>query len=109
MVGVVLDNCGVGYSAASYLQSFPFDKFKIDRAIVKDCTTRRDCAAVIASAVALAGGLGVATVAKGVETRAQFEALQAAGVDFVEGYLFGRPVPNSEISFDLPLPAQNVA
>lgn len=108
-VGVVLDNCGVGYSAASYLQSFPFDKFKIDRAIVKDCTTRRDCAAVIASAVALARGLGVATVAKGVETPSQFEALQAAGVDFVEGYLFGRPVPNSEISFDLPLPAQNVA
>ncbi|MDA9503325.1 hypothetical protein XI09_00355 [Bradyrhizobium sp. CCBAU 11386] len=108
-VGVVLDNCGVGYSAASYLQSFPFDKFKIDRAIVKDCTTRRDCAAVVASAVALARGLDVATVAKGVETPAQFEALQAAGVDFVQGYLFGRPVPNSEVSFDLPLPAQNVA
>jgi diguanylate cyclase (GGDEF)-like protein len=108
-VGVVLDNCGVGYSAASYLQSFPFDKFKIDRAIVQGCTTRRDCAAVVASAVALARGLDVATVAKGVENRAQFEALLAAGVDFAQGYLIGRPVPNCEISFDSPLPAQNVA
>ncbi|MBR0784088.1 PAS-domain containing protein [Bradyrhizobium iriomotense] len=108
-VSVVLDNCGVGYSAGSYLQSFPFDKFKIDRAIVQGCTTRRDCAAVVASAVALAHGLGVATVGKGVETAAQFEALHAAGVDFVQGYLFGRPVPNSEICFDAPVPAQNVA
>ncbi|HEX9210176.1 MAG TPA: PAS-domain containing protein [Bradyrhizobium sp.] len=108
-IGVVLDNCGVGYSAGSYLQSFPFDKFKIDRAIVQGCATRRDCAAVVASAVALARGLDVATVAKGVESRAQFEVLQAAGVDFVQGYLFGRPVPNSEVSFDSPLPAQNVA
>ena len=108
-VGVVLDNCGTGYSAASYLQSFPFDKFKIDRAIVQGCTTRRDCAAVVASAVALARGLNVATVAKGVETPAQLDALLAAGVDYVQGYLIGRPVPNSEICFDSPLPARNVA
>ena len=108
-VGVVLDNCGTGYSAASYLQSFPFDKFKIDRAIVQGCTTRRDCAAVVASAVALARGLNVVTVAKGVETPAQLDALLAAGVDYVQGYLIGRPVPNSEIRFDSPLPARNVA
>jgi diguanylate cyclase (GGDEF)-like protein len=108
-VGVVLDNCGVGYSAASYLQSFPFDRFKIDRAIVQGCATRRDCAAVVASAVALAHGLGIATVAKGVESPAQFEALKAAGVDFAQGYLFGRPVPNSELNFAPPLPVQNVA
>jgi EAL domain-containing protein (putative c-di-GMP-specific phosphodiesterase class I) len=108
-VGVVLDNCGVGYSAASYLHNFPFDKFKIDREIVQGCATRRDCAAVIASAVALAHGLGITTVAKGVESPAQFEALNAAGVDFAQGYLFGRPVPNSEINFEPPLPVQNVA
>lgn len=108
-IGVVLDNCGVGYSAASYLQSFPFDKFKIDRAIVQGCATRRDCAAVVASAVALARGLDVTTVAKGVELPAQFEALKAAGVDFAQGYLFGRPVPNSELDFKAILPVQNVA
>ena len=108
-IGVVLDNCGVGYSAASYLQSFPFDKFKIDRAIVQGCATRRDCAAVVASAVALARGLDVTTVAKGVELPAQFEALKAAGVDFAQGYLFGRPVPNSELDFEAILPVQNVA
>jgi EAL domain-containing protein (putative c-di-GMP-specific phosphodiesterase class I) len=108
-VGVVLDSCGIGYSTASYLQSFPFDKFKIDGEIVRGCATRRDCAAVVASAVALARGLAIATVAKGVESPAQFEALHAAGVDFTQGYLFGRPVPNSEVSFEPPLPVQNVA
>lgn len=108
-VSIVLDNCGLGYSTASYLQSFPFDKLKIDRAIVQGCATRRDCAAVVASAVALARGLDVVTVAKGVESLAQLEALQAAGVDFVQGYLLGQPRPNSEVSFESPLPVQNVA
>src|SRR5437764_1293869 len=66
----------------------------------------KDCAAVIASAVALARGLGVTTVAKGVESPAQFEALQAAGVDFAQGYLLGQPVPNSELSFESSSPVQ---
>jgi EAL domain-containing protein (putative c-di-GMP-specific phosphodiesterase class I) len=108
-VRLALDDFGTGYSSLLYLRRFPFDKLKIDRTIAQGCATRKDCAAVVASAVALARGLDVATVAKGVETPAQFEALRAAGVDFVQGYLFGRPVPNSEVSFDMPLPAQNVA
>jgi EAL domain-containing protein (putative c-di-GMP-specific phosphodiesterase class I) len=59
--------------------------------------------------VALARGLDVATVAKGVETPAQLDALLTAGMDYVQGYLIGRPVPNSEICFDSPLLARNVA
>lgn len=109
-VSIVLDDCGMGYSAAGFLQGFPFDKIKIDRPIVQGCTTRRDCAAAVASAVALAKGLDIATVAKGVESREQFESLLAAGVDFVQGYLLGRPVPSCEVDFDMTISAaQNVA
>jgi len=99
-VSFVLDNCGAGYSAASYLTSFPFDKIKIDRSIGQGFASRRDCAAAVASVLALAHGLDIATAAKGVESREQFEALQAAGVDFVQGYLFGRPVPHCELDLD---------
>jgi EAL domain-containing protein (putative c-di-GMP-specific phosphodiesterase class I) len=107
---MVLDNCGAGYSAASYLASFPFDKIKIDRPIVQGFASRRDCTAAVASVLALAHGLDIATTAKGVESSEQFEALLAAGVDFAQGYLFGRPVPDSELDFDSVISlARNVA
>jgi EAL domain-containing protein (putative c-di-GMP-specific phosphodiesterase class I) len=109
-VSIVLDDCGAGYSSASYLTSFPFDKIKIDKSVTQGFASRRDCAAVIASVLALARGLDIATAAKGIESSGQFEALQAAGVDFGQGYLFGRPVPHSELDFDAVMPlARNVA
>ncbi|SHK00699.1 diguanylate cyclase (GGDEF) domain-containing protein [Bradyrhizobium lablabi] len=109
-VSMVLDNCGTGYSSASYLTGFPFDKIKIDRSVAQGFASRRDCAAVVASVLALAHGLDIATAAKGVESREQFEALQAAGVDFAQGYLFGHPVPHAELDLDAVIPmAKNVA
>jgi diguanylate cyclase (GGDEF)-like protein len=109
-VSMVLDNCGTGYSAASYLTGFPFDKIKIDRSVAQGFASRRDCAAVVASVLALAHGLDIATAAKGVESSEQFEALQAAGVDFAQGYLFGHPVPHAELDLDAVIPmAKNVA
>jgi diguanylate cyclase (GGDEF)-like protein len=109
-VSLVLDNCGTGYSAASYLTGFPFDKIKIDRPVAQGFATRRDCAAVVASVLALARGLDITTAAKGIESSEQFEALQAAGVDFAQGYWFGRPVPNAELDLEAAMPmAKNVA
>jgi len=109
-VSMVLDNCGTGYSAASYLTGFPFDKIKIDRQVAQGFASRRDCAAVVASVLALAHGLDIATAAKGVESSGQFEALQAAGVDFAQGYLFGHPVPHAQLDLDAVIPmARNVA
>ncbi len=99
-ISMVLDHCGAGYSAARYVTDFPFDKIKIDKPVAQGVANRRDCAAVVASVLALARGLDIATVAKGVESNEQFEALQAAGVDFAQGYLFGRPVPHSELDLD---------
>ena len=109
-VSIVLDDCGAGYSSASYLTGFPFDKIKIDRSVTQGLASRRDCAAVVASVLALARGLDIATAAKGVENSEQFEALLSAGVDYAQGYLFGRPVPHSELDLDALVPStRNVA
>ena len=105
-VSIVLDNCSAGYSAVGALADIPFDKIKIDKPIAQGLANRRDCAAVVSSVLALADALEVATAAKGVETAAQFETLRAAGVDFVQGYLFGRPVPAAELEFS---PRTNLA
>ena len=101
---IVLDSFGAGYSSSSYLTGFPFDKIKIDKSVTQGSASRRDCAAVVASVLALARGLDIATAAKGVESSAQFEAIRIAGVDLVQGYLFGRPVPHSELEFNVVIP-----
>ena len=109
-VSIVLDNCGAGYSSASFLTSFPFDKIKIDKPVAQGFASRRDCAAVVASVLALARGLDIATAAKGIESSTQYEALLTAGVDFAQGFLFGRPVPHAELDLDALVPAaKNVA
>jgi diguanylate cyclase (GGDEF)-like protein/PAS domain S-box-containing protein len=95
-VALVLDDFGTGYSSASYLTSFPFDKIKIDRTFVQGLDRRRECAAVVASAIALARGLGITTTAEGIESEAQFQAMRAMGIDFAQGYLFSPPVPLDE-------------
>ena len=79
---------------------FPFDKIKIDKSFTQGALNRRDCKAVVASTLALAQGLGTVTTAEGVETEEQFEYMRKAGVDLIQGYLFGRPVPISQLALD---------
>jgi diguanylate cyclase (GGDEF)-like protein len=92
-ISMALDDFGTGYSSVNYLSNFPFDKIKIDKSFTQGVLSRRDCKAVVASTLALAQGLGTVTTAEGVETEEQLEYMRAAGVDLVQGYLFGRPVP----------------
>ena len=99
-IAIVLDDFGIGYSSASYLIRVPFDKIKIDRSFVQGFPGRRECTAIIQSVLALGRGLDMAITAEGVETREQFAALRAAGVDLVQGNLFGRPVPLHELNLD---------
>jgi diguanylate cyclase (GGDEF)-like protein/PAS domain S-box-containing protein len=96
-ISMTLDHFGTGYSSMSYLTVFPFDKIKIDRSFIQNAPDRRDCKAVIAAAIVLAKGLGIATTAEGIETEDQFEYLREAGVDLVQGGLFGQPAPASQL------------
>jgi len=96
-MSMALDDFGTGYSSVNYLTNFPFDKIKIDKSFTQGVLNRRDCKAIVASTLALAQGLGTVTTAEGVETEEQFEYMRAAGVDLVQGYLFGRPSPISQL------------
>ena len=98
-ITISLDDFGTGYSSLRYLTTFPIDKIKIDKSFTQNIIHRADCAAVVASVLALGSGLDVATVAEGVETRQQFDILRASGVKYVQGYLFGAPCPAAEIDF----------
>jgi diguanylate cyclase (GGDEF)-like protein len=98
-ISIVLDDFGTGYSSLSDLTRFPFDKIKIAKSFTQGLSNRADCAAVVASVLTLARGLDIAVTAEGVETKQQFELLRAAGVNQLQGYLFGRPCPVAELDF----------
>lgn len=99
-VTLALDDFGTGYSSMTYLTMVKFDRIKIDKSFAQNLTRRVECAAIVASVLLLASGLGVSTVAEGVETDQQFSALRASGIDFVQGYLFGKPCQAAELEFD---------
>jgi diguanylate cyclase (GGDEF)-like protein/PAS domain S-box-containing protein len=99
-IAVALDDFGTGYSSLSQLTMFPFDKIKIDKSFTQNITKRADSAAIISAVLALAQNLDIATTAEGVETADQYRLLRLAGVTSLQGYLFKRPCPASEIDFD---------
>jgi diguanylate cyclase (GGDEF)-like protein/PAS domain S-box-containing protein len=98
-IAIALDDFGTGYSSLSQLTMFPFDKIKIDKSFTQNLTKRAECAAIISAALTLAQNLDIATTAEGVETNDQYKLLRLAGVTSLQGYLFKRPCPVSEIDF----------
>jgi diguanylate cyclase (GGDEF)-like protein len=100
-VRIAMDDFGTGYSSLSYLRRFPFDKIKIDQSFVRELSSRPDCIKIVRSIAALGASLGMTTTAEGVETLEQFEQLQEAGCDQVQGYHFGRPQPVGSMIFTL--------
>jgi diguanylate cyclase (GGDEF)-like protein/PAS domain S-box-containing protein len=96
-VSIAMDDFGTGYSSLSYLQSFPFDRIKIDRSFIKDITDGVGSLNIVRAVAALAKGLGMETTAEGVETELQRETVASEGCTEMQGFLFSRPRPAHEI------------
>jgi EAL domain-containing protein (putative c-di-GMP-specific phosphodiesterase class I) len=89
---IALDDFATGYSGLSRLADLRPDIIKLDRALVKDCDVDRVRLAIVASVVALGEEVGIKVVAEGVERGGEVGALRAAGVRFMQGFYFARPV-----------------
>lgn len=91
-----LDDFGTGFSALSYLHRFPLECLKIDRSFVSGLVgdTRPESMAVVRAIQALAGSLGIHTIAEGVESEAQRIILRELGCQHGQGFLFGHPTEN---------------
>jgi diguanylate cyclase (GGDEF)-like protein len=95
-VRIALDDFGTGYSSLSYLQSFPFDKIKIDRSFVIALLSRPGAAAIVKAIIDLADALGMETTAEGVEEQSQLAILAKQGATSIQGFLFSKPIPAND-------------
>jgi diguanylate cyclase (GGDEF)-like protein/PAS domain S-box-containing protein len=97
-VRLAIDDFGTGYSSLGYLRDSNFDTIKIDRTFVQAVTKDDpESGAIIKAVVALAGNLGMATIAEGVETTEQLEMMRELGCDHIQGYVFSDPLPSASV------------
>ena len=96
-VRIAMDDFGTGYSSLSYLRRFPFDKIKIDKSFIQNLQLGPGSIEIVRAVVGLGKALGMNVLAEGVETPEQLAILQTEGCDELQGYLFSRPRPASDI------------
>lgn len=97
-VRIALDDFGTGYSSLRYLTQFPVDKIKIDRAFVRDLSSRPECLTVIKAIMVIASDLGIDVTVEGVETDQQAELLRARRCNSAQGFLYSPACPPREVS-----------
>lgn len=95
-IQLAMDDFGTGYSSLSYLQRLPFTMVKLDRSFVVHMDEDPVVQEIIHSVARIAAAKQIKTIAEGVETEEQAQALRDVGCDYVQGYLYGKPMPASE-------------
>jgi EAL domain-containing protein (putative c-di-GMP-specific phosphodiesterase class I) len=96
-VRIAMVDFGAGYSSLSSLQSFPFDKIKIDRSFTRELDQSRKNDVIVTAMTDLCVGLEICATAEGVETEAQLASLLRRGCGEAQGFLFSRPCPAGDI------------
>ncbi len=97
-ISLALDDFGTGYSSLNYLKNFPIDTLKIDMSFIKDIDKSSRNENIVEAIIKLAHVLDIKVVAEGVETTLQAEILTNIHCDTMQGYLFSKPLPSTELT-----------
>ncbi|WP_244271131.1 EAL domain-containing protein [Thalassospira sp. GB04J01] len=92
-VMIAIDDFGTGYSSLNYLKRFPVSSIKIDQSFVNDIHVDMDDKAIVDAVIGLGHSLNLEVVAEGVEEVEQLDYLREKGCDFIQGYLYSKPLP----------------
>jgi EAL domain-containing protein (putative c-di-GMP-specific phosphodiesterase class I) len=95
-VRIWIDNFGTGYSSLSYLKKLSITGLKIERSFVKKMQKNNDDTAIAGAIIALAQSVNLSVVAEGIELESQLNLLDKQGCDYAQGYLYAKPLPDSE-------------
>lgn len=99
--GLALDDFGTGFGSFTYLRDLPLRYLKIDTTFVRDAVRSDGDRQIVQSIVGVARQFGLQTIAEGVEDEATLELLRAAGADYAQGFLLGRPAPAEQLALNL--------
>ena len=95
-VKLAIDDFGTGYSSLSYLNSFPADLLKIDKSFIDKMNTSDSSKQYVAAIISLGHIMGFDVISEGVEEQDQIDTLREIGCDFIQGFVWGRPLPKEE-------------
>ncbi|WP_299496229.1 EAL domain-containing protein [uncultured Shewanella sp.] len=92
-ISLALDDFGTGYSSLSYLKRFPIHTLKIDKAFIDDIDKSDKDLKMVDSIITMAHNMGLSVVAEGVEHSSQLSILKALKCEFIQGYIYDKPLP----------------
>jgi EAL domain-containing protein (putative c-di-GMP-specific phosphodiesterase class I) len=96
-VRIAIDDFGTGYSSLRYLATLPVDTLKIDRSFIVRMTSDQDSMTLVSTMISLAHSFQLDVVAEGVDSEEQAHLLRLMKCDVLQGYLFGKPIPASDV------------
>ena len=92
-ISISIDDFGTGYSSLSYIKRFDIDRLKIAKELIDNIAEDKNTLLIVKAIIMMARGMGLKTIAEGVEDSNQLEILKVLECDEIQGYIFGRPVP----------------
>lgn len=92
-IKIAIDDFGTGFSSLSYLHKFPADLLKIDKSFIDKMNTDDSSKQFVASIISIGHIMGFDVISEGVEENTQLDTLHEIGCDFIQGYIWGRPLP----------------
>lgn len=107
--GTALDDFGAGHAGLNLLARFQPDMVKLDMELVRGIETSMARRVIVGGVARMCRELGITVIAEGIETEAEFAALRAIGIRYVQGYLFARPMVATLPAAALPLAVQSRA
>ncbi len=95
-IRIAIDDFGTGYSSLSYLNSFPSDTLKIDKSFIDKMNSNSTSQKYVEAIISMAHVMDFEVVAEGVEEPEQHETLRSIKCDYIQGYIWGKPLPADE-------------